>query len=230
MLITLEGVDGCGKTTLHEALANLLPTYKTARQPWSCHEPEMPRHSATQALRRFFDLAHRADDPRRILMTSYMLMDRFVQVDDLFSPGQDLLLDRYIDSTSAYQGVTLGSMKADDKWEWQKWVDELDRIQRQIFPVPALTFYVRVSAATALQRKAERDGTDQLVGNRFDMATRVAAAYDYLAGYGHSRVINPKDRFVVLDGEQSPEHVLKEARWALENRFKAEKRYFFSEG
>jgi|GEM_PF-3808996 len=91
-LITIEGIDGCGKTTLCKSLADRLP----ANDYLFTYEPYL------EATR---DLLH--DPEESLSRTDIFLQDRVEHCLDVITPaldqGQNVICDRYMLSTIAYQ-------------------------------------------------------------------------------------------------------------------------------
>jgi dTMP kinase len=91
-LITIEGIDGCGKTTLCNSLRNRLP----ANDYLFTYEPYF---NATR------DRLHDPEEEQS--RTDIFLQDRIEHCLDVISPaldrGQNVICDRYMLSTIAYQ-------------------------------------------------------------------------------------------------------------------------------
>jgi dTMP kinase len=116
----------------------------------------------------------------------------------LLDGGHDILLDRFVDSSLAYQGAGRGLG-----------VEEIAELNRFATAgvVPDRTLYVRVEPSVGAAR---RDGSDRLeqAGERFFAA--VVEAYDRLAA-------DAPERVRVLDGSRPPDEVLAAALAALED-------------
>jgi dTMP kinase len=114
----------------------------------------------------------------------------------LLESGSTVLLDRFVDSSLAYQGAGRGL--------GVKEIAELNRFATAGV-TPDLTLYIRVDPALGATR---RDGEDRLEQEAEAFFTAVAGAYDAIAAAEPERV-------VVLDGAAPPDHVLAQARAAL---------------
>ena len=108
--------------------------------------------------------------------------------------GRDVVCDRYIDSTVAYQGVARGLG-----------VELVSELNSMVIGscVPDLTILLRVDIGTAWDRGQQRmakDGADRFESEGIDFQRQVAAAYDELAE-------RHPDRIVVVDGDGDPKEV-----------------------
>lgn len=183
MLITVEGLDGSGKTTLVRGLADALGAH-ALREPGG--EPLAER---VRDLVKAGDFDAHAEAllfaAARAQLTATELRPRLAR-------GETLVLDRFVDSSLAYQGAGRGLGV------------EAVRAMNAFAPVPDRTLLLRIDAETALARVSGRGAADRFEDVAF--LSRVAAAYDELA---------TGERWRVLDGLESPEAVLGAALQAL---------------
>ena len=130
-LITLEGIDGCGKTTqarlLKERLEREAIPHLLTREPGGTAAGEKIRLLLLQK-------EHSLTDTAEILL--YMAA-RAELVDTVIRPaleaGQVVVCDRYLDSTVAYQGYGGQGDRA--------WIEALNkRVTRGLWP--HLTFFI----------------------------------------------------------------------------------------
>jgi dTMP kinase len=100
--------------------------------------------------------------------------------------GRDIVCDRFIDSTVAYQGIARGL-------ELEK-VEDLNALVVGSC-VPDLTVLLRIDPDEAERRGQQRlvagvpDGTDRFEGAGIDFQRAVAAAYDQLAARHPERIV-----------------------------------------
>ncbi len=183
MFISLEGVDGSGKSTQAALLAEALgPDVVTIREPGGTDaaeairnvlaDPEVPL-DATAELMLFF--AARADLVRRVVRPA-------------LDAGRTVLSDRYVDSTEAYQGVARGL--------GIETVHELNRVATGSL-MPDLTILIRVEPETALERAKS---ADRFEAEGVEFQRSVAAAYEAIAE-------REPERFVVVEGDGEPDEV-----------------------
>ncbi len=191
MLITVEGLDGAGKTTLITGLARALGA-TVLREPGGVELSERIRGLVADPAV--------AVDPRAEALLFAAARAPLVaeRLRPLLSAGETVLMDRFVDSSLAYQGGgrSLG-------------VDAVRALNE--FGTgglrPDRTLLLRVTPAEGLGRIAGRDA-DRMERAGGEFFTRVAQTYDALAAA-------EPDRYVVLDATQSPETVLSEALKAL---------------
>ncbi len=183
MFISLEGVDGSGKSTQAALLGEALgPDTLKIREPGGTGAAEAIRSiladpdtplDATAELMLFF--AARADLVRRVVRPA-------------LEAGRTVLSDRYVDSTEAYQGVARGL--------GIEVVHELNRIATGGL-MPDLTVLIRVDPELGLGRARS---ADRFEAEGLEFQRTVAAAYEEIAR-------RESDRFVAVDGEGTPEEV-----------------------
>ena len=183
MFISLEGVDGSGKSTQAALLGEALgPDTVKIREPGGTDaaesirsilaDPEVPL-DPTAELMLFF--AARADLVRRVVRPA-------------LEAGRTVLSDRYVDSTEAYQGVARGL--------GIETVHELNRIATGGL-LPDLTILLRVDPEIGLGR-AESDDRFEAEGVGFQRL--VAGAYEEIARREPGRV-------TVVDAAGTPQEV-----------------------
>jgi dTMP kinase len=197
-LITIEGLDGAGKTTLALGLADALRvsgrSVEVLREPGGVELSERIR-----ALVK--DPALRVDARTEALLYAAA---RAQLVAERLSPSLDagswVLLDRFVDSSLAYQGAGRGLG-----------VEEVRAIN--LFGTggltPDRTLLLRVDRATRAARQAVRgQAPDRLEREGDGFFDAIGAAYDALAAA-------EPERFRVIDAGRSPADVLAEALAAL---------------
>ena len=97
--------------------------------------------------------------------------------------GADVVCDRFIDSTVAYQGVARGLG-----------VESVERLNELVVGpcVPDLTVLLRVDPELAAERQG--DGSDRFEREGVEFQRRVAAAYDELAARHPERIVGHRRR------------------------------------
>lgn len=185
MFITFEGLDGCGKTTQRDLLAQRLealgrPTLVT-RDPGGTE--------IGQALRQIL-LYHKGFLSNRTELLLY-LADRAQHVDEKIQPALDagkvVLCDRYLDSTLAYQGGGRG-------FPYQTILEMNDFASQGL--MPNLTLLFDGPADVLLARAGQRGEADRLEQQAIDFFNATRKAYLALAQAEPQRII-------VLDATQS---------------------------
>jgi dTMP kinase len=189
-LITIEGIDGAGKTTLAEGIVAALDGLTLLREPGGVVVSERIRELVKDPA---LEVDPRAEALLYAAARAQLVHERLLP---LLAGGADVLLDRFVDSSLAYQGAGRGLGVAE--------IAELNRFATAGL-VPDLTLYVRVEPEVGARRAAGDDRLEQ-AGAAFFAAA--AGAYDALAAA-------EPDRIVVLDGTQPPADVLASALTAM---------------
>lgn len=143
IFISFEGIDGCGKSTLKEAVAACLEKESVV---------EVREPGGTCISEKIRDLLL---DGRNVAITAktealLYAAARSQLVDEMINPalaeGKTVLADRYIDSTIAYQGYGRG-LSID-------WVEQLNQLCTGGLK-PDLTFLLDLDPREAQRRKRE---------------------------------------------------------------------------
>jgi dTMP kinase len=175
MFITFEGVDGSGKSTQTRLLAEWLRT--DGREVVETREP-----GGTEVGERVRDLLLKGSAIAPWTETALFAAARAQLVDEVIRPslgrGADVVSDRYLDSSLAYQGLARGL--------GVERVLELNLLVTGGL-LPDRTFLLLVP----LERALEQRGTtpDRIEREGEDFVSRVDAAYRELAGIFAQRVI-----------------------------------------
>ncbi|ELZ10518.1 thymidylate kinase [Natrinema thermotolerans DSM 11552] len=194
MLVTLEGLDGSGKTTVREALRERYPDATVTREPT---DDSWYGEAVYRSI---------ADDDADPLAELFLYTaDHAAHLSRVIRPaleaGDLVISDRYSDSRFAYQGATLADAPAYDFADPLEYVVDL---HRPFSIEPDLTIYLDLDPETA----AERAGTT----NKFERT-----AYLETVRENYERLLErDPERFVRVDATQSPAAVLETVVDALE--------------
>jgi dTMP kinase len=199
-LITIEGLDGAGKTTLADGLvaalrARGLPV-ELLREPGGVELSERIRTLVKDPGLRV--------DPRAeaLLYAAARAQLCAERVAPLLDAGRWVLLDRFVDSSLAYQGAGRGLGV-----EAVRAINDFGTGGL----VPDRTLLLRVDARTRDARQAARgEAPDRLEREDGAFFAAVAAAYDELAAA-------EGDRIRVLDACAAPDVVVQQALGALDD-------------
>ena len=188
MLVTLEGLDGSGKTTVWEALRESRPDATFTHEPTGSWYGEAVRRS----------LEDPAADP--IAELFLYTADHAAHLTDVVRPalerGELVVSDRYSDSRYAYQAASLEG-RVDHPLEY------IVNVHAPWTRPPDATLYLDIDPETA----AERSGAT----NKFEQAAFLATVRDH-----YERLIaEAPDRFVRLDADRPEAAVIDEAEAAL---------------
>jgi dTMP kinase len=198
-LITIEGIDGAGKSTLAAALKDSLEErgidVRLLREPGGVEVSERLRDLVKDPAMR---IGARAEALIYAAARAQLVEEA---VRPLLDTGAWVLLDRFVDSSLAYQGAgrDLG-------------VEEIRAINR--FATgdldPDRTLLLQIDPALARSRsRARLEGLDRLEGEADDFFTRIDRAYRELAQADPARIR-------VIDAEAPPESVLAASLAALD--------------
>ena len=196
--ITLEGIDGCGKTTQAELLCAWLSDTLGNGKVFRTFEPG--GWSGGEVLRRLL-LGESVFSSRTELLL--FLADRSGHIDTEISPallkGRWVVCERYTDSTLAYQswGRGISFEEINVLLNWCR------------FPVPDLTVLLEIDQEIAKSRLKQRGRSDRIEAVGEDFTARVAWGYKELAKR------NP-DRIVIVDAAPNVSQVAKSVREAVE--------------
>jgi dTMP kinase len=196
-LITIEGIDGAGKSTLAAGLARELPGAVLLREPGGVVLAERIRSVVKDPSLRV--------GPRAEALLYAAARAQLVEeaVRPALARGETVILDRFIDSSLAYQGAGRGLG-----------VDAVRAINDfgSGGLVPDRTLLLRIDPAAGRARAEGRgEAPDRLEQEADDFFAAIARAYDELAAA-------EPERFVVLDARRPPDELLTDALRALGRR------------
>lgn len=191
MLIAIDGIDGAGKTTLAESLAQVLSSLNPLVEKEPTEYSEWGRR-----LKQSAELGRLS----RKEELEYFHKDRLYHLSTIVMPalqsGRVVIMDRYIDSTLAYQSNS---------------PEEAEELYRKFLPeivVPDITFILDCDVELGLKRIAEsRNGNSTFeVKDTLKLAQQI-----YRSRLGPT--------YVHIDAQGSKEQILERAVEALRSRF-----------
>jgi dTMP kinase len=197
-LITVEGLDGAGKTTLATALAAALRErgrpVELLREPGGVELSERVRALVKDPA---LSVDPRAEALLYAAARAQLVAER---LEPLLAGGDWVLLDRFVDSSLAYQGAGRGLG-----------VERIRALNEFATGglVPDRTLLLRIDARAGLARAGGRGGSaDRLEREALAFFEAIGAAYDALAAAEPAR-------FAVIDARGAPELVLASCLEAL---------------
>jgi dTMP kinase len=190
-LITIEGIDGAGKTTLAEALRQELiersHEVRLLREPGGVAAAERVRELVKDPALR---IGARAEALLYAAARAQLVEEA---IEPLLEQGTWVLLDRFVDSSLAYQGAGRGL-----GIEAVRSVNEFATGGR----TPDRTLLLVLDPRIGRERsKARAEPVDRLEAEHDGFFERIAAAYLALAAEDPKRIRR-------LDADQPPERVL----------------------
>jgi dTMP kinase len=204
VFVTLEGIDRSGKSTQAAMLADALgPDTLLLREPGGTEAGERIRTLLKDPA---VELGPGAEALLFLAARSQLATGVIAPAREA---GRDIVCDRYIDSTIAYQGEAIGHFFLDSPEYPEMSALEIgielgERLNSLVIGqcVPDLTVLVRIDPELAERRGQQRlaDGADRFEGRGLDYQRQVAVAYDALAERHPQRI-------VAVDGSGTPEEV-----------------------
>ena len=186
--ITLEGIEGSGKSTSLDTISKILHTldieFIITKEPGGGH--------LGKDLRKILLDKKTSISPEVELLL--MMADRKNHIDNIVEPslkkGVWVISDRYLDSSYAYQG---GGRQIDTSK-----IDLLTELLK--LPIPDLTILFDLSPEIALQRAKNRSELDRFESEPIDFHQRIREAYLNLAN-------DNVERYVVIDASKDIQNV-----------------------
>jgi dTMP kinase len=189
VFVTFEGLDGCGKSTQAKLLAEALAA--DGREVVATREP-----GGTELGERIRELLLGGREVAAWAEAALFAAARAQLVEDVIAPalerGADVVCDRYLDSSLAYQGIARG-LGLEHVLELN-----LHAIRGLL---PDRTFLLLVDPAESARRVGE--GGDRIEREDDDFRARVDAAYRELAEFFPQRI-------TTIDGTRPPREIAEE--------------------
>ena len=178
-LITFEGIDGSGKTTIAKILHSKIEKSIFTTEPTDSWLGK----SVKKAL----------EEKRDAITIAFLfLADRNEHIKEIkkwLNEGKIVICDRFIDSTFAYQKEHI---KMDGVEEWLDW------LHKPFFIKPDITFLLVIEPRKAIERIKDRK---LIVYEDEKFLEKVQENYLEIAK-------KEKDRIVIIDAEKSKEEVV----------------------
>ena len=196
--ITLEGIEGSGKTSSIKSITDLLDnkkiSYVVTREPGgSSIGSELrsilldPKTEISSEVELLLMLADRKDHVEKVILPN-------------LENGNWVISDRFMDSSIAYQG---GGRKLDKKM--------IDSFSKNLnLPNPDLTLLFDVPVEISLSRVKARGELDRFEQEKLDFHNRIREAYLELAEQNVNRI-------QIIDSSREIELMLKSVEQIIEN-------------
>jgi len=200
MFLTIEGIEGAGKSTfiglLEAELVKRGVDFLRTREPGGCA-------LGRQIRPLLLDASQKVSDRAELFL---FLADRAQHVADTIRPalerGQWVICDRYADSTIAYQGYGRGM----DPEELQKLNDYATGGLW-----PDITFLLDLPAEVGLGRALARNGREGLTQSEGRFEAEALAFHQRIRDGFLARAARWPQRFRVLDAAQTPDAIVAQA-------------------
>ena len=199
IFITLEGIEGSGKSTNIKVINNYLNdkniNYINTREPGGSEVGDQLRNILLNTEKKL-------SNQTELLL---MLADRVNHIETLIQPnlekGITVISDRFMDSSYAYQGG--GREMGLDTIT--KIIDGLNIIQ------PNLTLLFDLPVEMALERARKRSKLDRFESEDYDFHQRIRETYLFLAE-------EDSERIKIIDASKDIEEVESQVRKILEQK------------
>lgn len=198
-LISFEGGEGAGKTTVLETLIKYLEThdldYITTREPGGVNISEQIRDVILNKDNTEMDSRTEA-----LLFAAARRQHLIQKVIPALEAGKIVLMDRYIDSSLVYQGYVRGIH-----------IDEVYKLNEFAIEglLPDLTLYFDLSPEIGLSR-INQDKSREI--NRIDLENN---DFHEKVRNGYLELVKRFDRMVVIDAEKDQETVFEQVLTVL---------------
>lgn len=184
MLISFEGIDGCGKSTQIQLLKKYFD--KAGKQVEVFREPGGSAISE-QIRAILLDTDEDINPVSELLLFSAARAQLIAEkVKPALDEGKIVILDRFYDSTTAYQGFGRQSVDTPS-------IQTINKIA-SLGNTPDITFYLKISWDESKKRTAHMQ-EDRMEKAGQEFFERVIEGYNFLS--------KTEDRFVEIDASQS---------------------------
>lgn len=204
LFITIEGVEGAGKSTnirvIEEFLSEWKLDYILTREPGGTLIAEEIRELLLKHHEEKMDAT-----TELLLIFAARAQHLSTKIRQTLAEGTWVLCDRFTDATYAYQGAGRGLDV--------KLISQLERLVQDNLR-PDLTVIFDLDPSVGLERARQRGQLDRIESQKLEFFQRVREGYQNIAS-------REGDRCLLIDASQTRETVRQRLRAALENRMQA---------
>jgi len=204
LFITVEGVEGAGKSTnirvIEEFLSEWKLEYILTREPGGTLIAEEIRELLLKHHEEKMDAT-----TELLLIFAARAQHLSTKIRQTLAEGTWVLCDRFTDATYAYQGAGRGLDV--------KLISQLERLVQDNLR-PDLTVIFDLDPSVGLERARQRGQLDRIESQKLEFFQRVREGYQNIAS-------REGDRCLLIDASQTRETVRQSLRTALENRMQA---------
>ena len=199
--ITFEGCDGCGKSTQ----LKLLSAYLSENNIPHIFTREPGGGKISEAIREILlsgKNMEMTDECEALLYAASRVQHLSDRVEPALSKGELVVCDRYVDSSLAYQAYARGL--------GVEFISKINAFALEKY-LPDVTIFIDLTPEAAFARKKGADADDRLEQAGLAFHKRVYQGYKTLAQ-------NEPDRFICIDGNQTPQAIFNDVVKALKER------------
>ena len=198
--ITFEGCDGCGKSTQLKMLSD----YLTKENIPHIFTREPGGGKISEAIREILlngKNMEMTDACEALLYAAARVQHLSDRVQPALEEGKLVICDRYVDSSLAYQAYARGL--------GVEFVEQINGYALKHY-TPDVTIFIDLTPEEAFLRKHGADENDRLEKAGLDFHKRVYEGYKAVAATA--------ERYVVVNGRQTPSEVFADVLKALKER------------
>jgi len=204
LFITVEGVEGAGKSTnikvIEEFLSECKLDYILTREPGGTLIAEQIRELLLNHHEEKMDAS-----TELLLIFAARAQHLNTKIRQTLAEGTCILCDRFTDATYAYQGAGRGLDF--------KLISQLERLVQDNLR-PDLTVILDLDPSIGLERARQRGQLDRIESQKLEFFQRVREGYQNIAS-------RESGRCLLIDASQTQETVRQSLRTALEDRMQA---------
>jgi dTMP kinase len=206
LFISFEGIDGAGKSSHVEALADVFRA-----QGRAVTVTREPGGTALAEKLRAIALNEPMDPLTEALLMFAARRDHIVNViEPALARGDVVLCDRFTDATFAYQGHGRG-FDVKVLLQLERWVQSVPALPTDSIRQPHLTLWFDLAPEIAAQRLAGARAPDKFESQPVDFFSRVAGGYA-------ARMAADPGRFARIEADQPRESVWGDVLMALRSK------------
>lgn len=191
MLITFEGIDGCGKSSQISLLKAYLEQsgydVQLFREPGGTKLSEHIRDILLDKNQEIHPLAE------MLLFSAARAQLTAEKIRPLLADGVIVILDRFYDSTTAYQGYGRNAVPVDT-------IEHLNKMATQNL-VPDVTFYMKITPEMAYSRRIQEGDEDRM--------ERAGTAFFESVSDGFDQIAAREKRIITIDAKPSQDEIFK---------------------
>lgn len=211
LFITFEGIDGCGKTTQLDKIAEWL-----SQQNYSVVKTREP--GGTEIGKQIRSTLLRPENQNLHAQSELLLYlaDRIQHLHEVILPakasGKIVLCDRFHDSTVAYQGYGRQLNLKGIESIVQEWVSP---------HFPDLTLYLSIPPQTALKRIVKRHTRENIFSKEGRIDAESLSFFQRVA-HGYNQLLEQEPgRIIGIEGNKSIDEVYQEIQRIIKKRIRS---------
>lgn len=220
LVINIEGVDGTGKNTQSVMLSYLLTSmgYENEVFHFPSYDKENPDFTGAMCNMMLEGKFGPLGSVTPVACTMFYIVDQIGQwhlkIKKAVEEGKIVILDRFYYSNLFHHMTKLTGLQAE---EFKKWFDLTIKLSG--LPYPDLTVYMSLSPEAAFARMENRQNTDKTHKSDIHEDNKEYLRNCNIKGLDIANRLHDElgNAFVIIDGEQNPNHIHEDILEALIN-------------